>query len=68
MPYVFTNQNTGKATITDDNDTTLSLAGINTKNNDANAFMNGIGIMLDIVGWTVQDAVRVVNQDVEESE
>lgn len=66
MAYVFTNEGVGKAKITDETETTLTLAGINTSGNDANQFMNGITIMLGLVGWTIQDAVRIVNQDVEE--
>lgn len=66
MAYVFTNEGVGKAKITDETETELTLAGINTSGNDANQFMNGITTMLDLVGWTIQDAIRIVNQDVEE--
>lgn len=68
MGYVFTNQGVGKAQITDDSDGTLTLAGINTSTDNANQFMAGISQMLGIVGWSVQDAVRIVNQDVVEEE
>lgn len=66
MAYVFTNQGVGKAQITDDSDGNLTLAGINTSSDNADQFMEGISQMLGIVNWSVQDAVRVVNQNVEE--
>lgn len=66
MAYKFTNQNVGKATIKDEESNSFSLNGINTKNDDANVMMSGLSIMLGIVGWEIQDASRIVTQDVEE--
>lgn len=67
MAYQFVNRSTGKSQITDENDSTFTLAGINTSTTDANVIMGGLSTLLDIVGWTVQDANRVVTQDIEET-
>lgn len=64
MAYVFSNQKTGKVKVTDENSNDFTLSGINTKETDANVMMAGLSYMLDIVGWKVTDAVRIVNQDV----
>lgn len=64
MAYIFSNQTTGKVQITDENDDKFMLTGINTKEDDANVMMAGLSYMLDIVGWQINDAIRIVNQDV----
>lgn len=66
MALQFTNQNTAKAKIQDDSETTFTLTGINGKTNDAEAVMGGLSILLDVVGWGIQDAQRIVTQDIEE--
>lgn len=66
MALQFTNQNTAKATIQDDTQTKFTLTGINGKTNDAEAVMGGLSILLDVVGWGIQDAKRIVTQDIEE--
>lgn len=66
MALQFTNQNTAKAKIQDDTETTFTLTGINGKTNDAEAVMGGLSILLDVVGWGIQDAQRIVTQDIEE--
>lgn len=66
MALQFTNQNTAKATIQDDTQTKFTLTGINGKTNDAEAVMGGLSILLDVVGWGIQDAQRIVTQDIEE--
>lgn len=66
MALQFTNQNTAKAKIQDDSETTFTLTGINGKTNDADAVMGGLSILLDVVGWGIQDAQRIVTQDIEE--
>lgn len=66
MALQFTNQNTAKATIQDDTQTKFTLTGINGKTNDADAVMGGLSILLDVVGWGIQDAKRIVTQDIEE--
>lgn len=67
MAYQFTNQATGQAKITDDLNTTLSLKGINTQNDNADNFMSALTTLLDVVGWNINDAKRIVTQDVEET-
>ena len=67
MAYQFVNRSTGKSQITDENASTFTLAGINTATTDANVIMGGLSTLLDIVGWTVADANRVVTQDIEET-
>lgn len=67
MAYQFVNRSTGKSQVTDENDSTFTLAGINTSTTDANVIMGGLSTLLDIVGWTVADANRVVTQDIEET-
>ena len=64
MSYVFQNQAVGKATITDETDTKINLAGINTSIADANVIMGGLSTFVDIVGWTITDASRIVTQDI----
>lgn len=68
MAYVFSTEQIGKAKITDETETTFTLTGINAKTNDANIVMGGLSILLDVVGWKVSEAVRIVNQDIEEEE
>lgn len=67
MAYQFVNRSTGKSQVTDENDTTYTLNGINTQSNDANAIHDGLTILLGIVGWTVAEANRIVTQDIEET-
>lgn len=67
MAYQFVNRSTGKSQVTDENSTIFTLNGINTSTTDANVIMAGLSTLLDIVGWTVQDANRVVTQDIEET-
>lgn len=67
MAYQFVNRTTGKSQVTDENNTTFTLNGINTQSNDATAIHNGLTTLLDIVGWTVTDANRIVTQDIEET-
>lgn len=71
MAYQFVNQAEGKVTITDDQDNTFTLKQINSISNEnvaADSIMSGLATMLDIVGWSVQSCVRVVNQNIEEVE
>lgn len=68
MAYEFSNQILGKVLITDEQGNEFTLTKINTQSNDANILMGGLSYMLDIVGWSVQNATRVVNQDVVEGE
>lgn len=67
MAYQFVNRSTGKTQVTDTQNATFSLAGINTTTNDANQLMSGLTTLLGIVGWTIADVNRVVTQDVEET-
>ena len=66
MAYQFTNRTTGKSQITDESNTTFTLAGINTTTTDANVIMSGLTQLLGLVGWTIREANRVVTQDIEE--
>lgn len=68
MAYEFSTQNVAKATITDELDSKFTITGINGKTNDATMIMGGLSIMLDIVGWTIADASRIITQDIEEVE
>lgn len=66
MAYQFTDEYIAKAKIVDELDNEFTLTGINGKTNDATAVMGGLSLMLDIVGWTINDAYRIVTQDIEE--
>lgn len=66
MAYQFNNQYTAKAKIQDETESEFTLTGINGKTNDAEAVMGGLSILLDIVGWGIQDAQRIVTQDIDE--
>lgn len=66
MAYQFNNQYTAKAKIQDDTESEFTLTGINGVTNDADAVMGGLSILLDIVGWGLQDAQRIVTQDIDE--
>lgn len=68
MTYQFQNQYTAKAKISDETDTEFTLTGINGMTTDATAVMGGLSILLDIVGWGIQDAQRIVTQDIDEVE
>lgn len=66
MAYVFENQTVGKATVTDENQDSLTLGGINGAETDANIIMAGISYLYDIAGWTVDAASRNINQSIVE--
>lgn len=66
MTYQFQNQYTAKAKISDDQENDFTLTGINGMTTDATAVMGGLSILLDIVGWGIQDAQRIVTQDIDE--
>lgn len=66
MAYQFTNQSTGQAKATDTENVEFTVKGINTSGNNADEFRAGLVLLLDIVGWTLADAKRIVTQDVEE--
>ena len=68
MAYQFVNQQIGKASVGNaGTTTTVSIAGINTKNDDADQFRRAIELFVGIVGWTIGDLSRVVTQDVEQT-
>lgn len=67
MAYQFVNQSTGQAKAVDTLATEYSIKGINTSGNNANEFMSALTTLLDLVGWTLADAQRIVTQDVEET-
>lgn len=66
MAYQFNNQYTAKAKIQDETESEFTLTGINGKTTDADAVMGGLSILLDVVGWGIQDAQRIVTQDIDE--
>jgi len=66
MAYRFNNQYTAKAKIQDDTESEFTLTGINGATDNADSIMSGLTILLDIVGWGIQDAQRIVTQDIEE--
>lgn len=68
MAYVFSNQTLAKATITDEQDNKFTMQGINAAETDANVIMGGMSTLLSIVGWDIKDAMRIINQDIEEAE
>lgn len=68
MAYIFSEEVLAKLKVTDDEGNEFTLNGVAGRENSADSIMGGLSIMLDIVGWSVQDAVRIVNQDIVESE
>ena len=68
MAKQFQNQIQAKVTLTDEENNSFSIAGINGTISSADSVVAGLSAILDIVGWEVNDVVRVVNQDVVEEE
>lgn len=66
MGYVFNNQVLGKAKITDEQNNDFTLNGVNAREESADSIMGGLSYILDIVGWSIQDATRIINQDIVE--
>lgn len=62
----FSNQVQSKVTMTDELNNSYNIAGINGTISSADSVIGGLSAILDIVGWQVNDVVRVVNQDVVE--
>lgn len=60
----FANQVQSKVTMTDEQNNSYNIAGINGTISSADSVIGGLSAILDIVGWQVNDVVRVVNQDV----
>lgn len=67
MAYIFQNQYQGKAIVTDENNDTFTINGINGQQQSADSLMSGLSTLFDIVGWEVNDnVVRQLNQNVVE--
>lgn len=67
MAYQFVNQAVGNSQVTEEGSTNqMTLKGINATTTDANMIREGLTQILDIVGWTLGDANRIVTQDIEE--
>lgn len=67
MSYIFSNQAQGKAIVTDENDDSFTINGINGQQQSADSLMSGLSILFDLVGWQVTgDVVRQLNQNVVE--
>lgn len=64
----FQNQVQSKVIMTDEENNSYNIAGINGTISSADSVVGGLSAILDIVGWQVNDVVRVVNQDVVEGE
>lgn len=64
----FQNQVQSKVIMTDEQNNSYNIAGINGTISSADSVVGGLSAILDIVGWQVNDVVRVVNQDVVEGE
>lgn len=66
MAYVFENEAIGKARIVDENNVGFTLNGINAREQSADSIMSGLETLLGIVDWTIEDAARIVTQDIVE--
>ena len=66
MAYVFSDEVLAKIKITDETDNDFTLNGINAREQSADSIRAGVSTIIDIVGWQVQEAVRIVNQDIVE--
>lgn len=66
MAYQFSNQVTAKMSITDETETKFSIQGINARETNADIIMAGLTEMLDVVGWSISEAQRIITQDVVE--
>ena len=67
MAYQFVNQAVGNSQVTEAGSTNqMTLKGVNATTNDADMIREGLTQILDIVGWTLGDANRIVTQDIEE--
>ena len=64
----FQNQVQSKVIMTDEENNSYNIAGINGTISSADSVVGGLSAILDIVGWQVNDVVRVVNQNVVEGE
>lgn len=64
MAYVFSDEILAKIKITDENQNDFTLNGINARETSADSIRAGVATIIDIVGWQVQNAVRIVNQDI----
>ena len=69
MAYEFENQIVAKMKVSEDSSgqEAITLSGVNGQETNANSIMGGISTLLDIVGWNAGYAVRIVNQQVEET-
>lgn len=68
MAYQFVNQQKANAVITNQDDTTYKIAGVNGKQTNADNFQTAITGLLNIVGkqTTTSGTGRTITQDVEE--
>lgn len=70
MAYEFSNEIVARMKVAEDasGQEAITLSGVNGQETNANSIMGGISALLDIVGWNAGYAVRIINQDVEETE
>lgn len=66
MAYVFSDEILAKIKITDEQGNDFTLNGINAAETSADSIHAGVSAILDIVGWQIDAATRIVNQDIVE--
>lgn len=66
MAYVFSDEVLAKIKITDEQGNDFTLNGINATETSADSIHAGVSAILDIVGWEIDTATRIVNQDIVE--
>lgn len=69
MAYQFEDQIVAKMKLSEDasGQEAITLSGVNGQETNADSIMAGINSLLGIVGWNVGYAVRIVNQNVQET-
>lgn len=69
MAYEFSNQIVAKIKVSEDasGQDALTLGGINGREVSADSIMSAVTDLFGIVGWNVGTAVRIVNQDIQET-
>lgn len=66
MAYRFSDEILAKIKITDEQGNDFTLNGINATETSADSIHAGVSAMLNIVNWKVNNAIRIVNQDIVE--
>lgn len=66
MAYIFSDEILAKVEIVDENGEKISLNGISARETSADSIRSGLSQMLNVVGWQLTSATRIVNQDIVE--